>query len=86
MIHELKTIPKYFKEVYNQNKRFEFRLNDRNFKINDILVLKEFNPKTKVYSGSEVIVKVTYIMSGKTEFIDLDNYVIMSIKTIDFTH
>ncbi|HGS9342764.1 DUF3850 domain-containing protein [Clostridioides difficile] len=32
MIHELKILPQYFKEVVNGNKNFEVRKNDRSFK------------------------------------------------------
>lgn len=32
MIHELKILPQYFKEVVNGNKNFEVRKNDRGFK------------------------------------------------------
>lgn len=42
--HNLKTWPEYFRAVRNREKTFEVRLNDRDFKVDDILVLKEFDP------------------------------------------
>ena len=42
MIHELKILPQYFKEVISGSKTFEIRKNDRNFCIGDRLVLKEW--------------------------------------------
>lgn len=41
-IHELKILPQYFEEVLKGNKTFEIRKNDRDFKIRDILILKEW--------------------------------------------
>jgi hypothetical protein len=43
-VHELKTWPPYFQEVYQGRKNFEVRLNDRGFQPMDILRLKEFRP------------------------------------------
>jgi hypothetical protein len=51
--HELKTDPYVFEEVFKDNKTFEIRYNDRNFEVNDILILKE----TK-YTGDEVNYRV----------------------------
>jgi hypothetical protein len=42
--HELKAWPSYFVAVKNGLKTFEIRNNDRDFKVGDILVLKEFVP------------------------------------------
>ena len=43
MLHELKTYPKYFQETIEGNKLFEIRKNDRNFKVGDVLLLKEWD-------------------------------------------
>ena len=49
--HELKTWPKYFAAVRSGQKRFEIRRNDRDFKVGDILVLREFDPEDDAYTG-----------------------------------
>jgi hypothetical protein len=49
--HELKTWPKYFAAVRSGQKRFEIRRNDREFKVGDILVLREFDPEDDAYTG-----------------------------------
>lgn len=36
-IHEVKTNPEYFEEVFMGRKTFEIRLNDRNYQVNDFL-------------------------------------------------
>ena len=42
-IHELKTLPEYFLDICTRSKNFELRKNDRNYKVGDCLVLKEFD-------------------------------------------
>jgi hypothetical protein len=41
MTHELKCWPEFFKPIQSGEKTFELRRNDRNFHLNDILILKE---------------------------------------------
>jgi len=75
--HELKIWPQYFKAVVSKKKRFEYRKNDRDFQVGDMLILKEYYPKKDTYSGKEIKVIVTYILPIKYT----DN-VIMSIDPI----
>lgn len=44
VIHELKSWPKYFADVWSGKKLFELRKNDRNFKVGDCLWLRKFEP------------------------------------------
>jgi len=64
MEHELKILPKYFIEVVSSTKRFEIRKNDRNFKVGDILILKEWEGR---YLGPECIVYVDFLLKD-TDF------------------
>lgn len=77
-VHVLKTWPIYFRALQQSRKRFEIRKNDRDFKVGDFLVLKEFDPKTKEYSGYDLKVKVTYILKGE-EWGIKEGYIAMSI-------
>lgn len=43
--------PKYFQAVFDGKKNFELRLADFDVNEGDILVLEEYNPKTKEYTG-----------------------------------
>lgn len=79
MIHELKTIQPYYELVFMGHKSFEVRKNDRNYKSGDTLILREFNPLTKNYSGRTLARKVDYILEGGQFGIEKD-YVVMSIK------
>ena len=58
-IHELKIKPVYFEAVKEGIKTFELRKDDRNFKVGDILLLREWEHK---YSGRKIKKKVIYIL------------------------
>lgn len=62
--HNLKTHPEYFRDVIRGFKSFEVRKNDRDFQLGDRLLLKEFEPKSKSYTGKEFLFKITYILDG----------------------
>lgn len=64
MTHELKTWTEYFRAVRAGNKPFEVRKNDRDFKVGDILALKEFDPVNEVFSGQEEKRKISCILKG----------------------
>jgi len=62
---EKKCWPELFQKVLDGNKTYELRLADFECKPGDVLVLKEWNPKTKGYTGRALEKKVTYV--GKTK-------------------
>ena len=62
--HRLKTWPPYFNDSLFGNKSFELRSNDRDYKTGDYLVLEEWDPKTKEYSGRSLMRQVLYILEG----------------------
>jgi len=79
MTHELKTWPEYFEPIRREDKRFELRLNDRDYKTGDILVLAEWNPKTKEFTGRVCDRIVDYILNGLA-FGLAEGWCIMSIS------
>ena len=56
-----KTWPEYFEVVLQEKKNFELRLNDFEVKEGDVLVLEEYDPKKKKYTGRKIEKKVTYV-------------------------
>ncbi len=62
--HHLKTHPQYFAPMAVGIKEFEFRTDDRGFKVGDHLVLEEWNPDTEEHTGRVVVRRVTYIARG----------------------
>lgn len=94
MIHELKSWSEYFQKTKSGEKTFELRKNDRDFKVGDILCLKEWvmkgwsdvnpNEYSGYYTGEEIEMIVNYIFqldpfSASTFGINSD-YCIMSIE------
>jgi len=62
---EKKIWPKYFELMKSGQKRFELRLADFKIKKGDILVLREWNPKKKEYTGRKIKKKVNYVLKFK---------------------
>jgi Domain of unknown function (DUF3850) len=75
--HYLKTHLDTFQAVKSGIKTAEFRLNDRDFKVNDILVLQEYDPASYSYSGDYLVKEITHIQE---EYGIPDGYVMLSIK------
>lgn len=63
-IHQLKTWPEYFDSIINGVKTFELRKNDRDYQVDDYLLLKRYDPIGQCYTGDEVKVRITYILNG----------------------
>ena len=63
-MHELKTWPTPFQAILNGKKNYELRVNDRDFAVGDVLVLKEYDPDTDAYSGRELRTEVRYMTKG----------------------
>ncbi len=62
---EKKIWPKFFQKILDGKKTYELRLADWECNEGDILVLKEWNPDTKKYTGRVIEKEVAYV--GKTK-------------------
>lgn len=80
VIHGLKIGPLYFNAVSNGEKKAELRINDRNYKCGDFLLLREWAGE---YSGNKLVVKVTHILPLEGLVSDGGNWVMMSITHLD---
>ncbi len=63
-VHELKTVPVPFQALVEGIKRFEVRENDRDFREQDVLVLREWDSEKGVYTGRACTRVVTYMLRG----------------------
>lgn len=62
--HEVKSWPHIFEATISGAKKHDMRrLADRDYQVGDTMVLKEFDPDKDVYTGREVVVKITYVTS-----------------------
>jgi hypothetical protein len=78
-VHNLKTHPDPFRDIITGKKPFEYRWNDRNFQVEDILRLTEYDPRAKMFTGREAVARVTYILHGGVFGIP-EGFCIMGIK------
>jgi ribosomal protein S17 len=60
-IHK-KAWPELFQKVLEGKKKFDIRLADFDVKEGDVLILEEYNPKTKEYTGRSIKKKVSFVM------------------------
>ena len=75
---ELKITPEYFEAQRSGVKNFEIRRNDRGYRVDDVLWLKEYDPEKKQYTGNTLKRKITYITSYKQQ----EDYVVLGTAPI----
>ena len=61
--HALKTWPKCFGLMWTRRKCFEYRKNDRDFQVGDVLALQEWDPDSKKYTGVQYRCIVTLLIT-----------------------
>jgi hypothetical protein len=79
--HELKTSSSMFNAIASGEKTFELRLNDRDFRVGDILVLRDYDDN--IYTGRWRRVRVTHLTDGSRSGALVAGYVCMAIKKVD---
>lgn len=77
MVHELKILPGYFDAVKSGAKRFELRENDRNYKVGDAVIMREWNGD---YTGNEITATITYVLKDCPSYGLMNGYCILGIK------
>lgn len=77
--HELKTWPEHFKAILSGKKKCEIRKHDRAFKVNDLLLLREYDPETEKYTGTDTYARITHILKGGQFGIE-EGYCALSIE------
>ena len=76
--HYIKILPQYFRAIERGEKTFEVRFNDRDYKVEDVLHLKEW--MNGGYTGREIVAYVTYLLDDPN--FSKDGFVIMAINLI----
>lgn len=61
--------PEFFKQIQDGKKRFELRLADFDIKEGDTLILEEWDPETKQYTGRKIEKRVNFVLK-----FDLDDF------------
>lgn len=78
MKHSLKILPEYFDAIVSGKKTFEVRFNDRDYQVDDILLLQEWVDGQ--YTGRSQETKVTYLLDNPHYC--KEGYVIMAINRL----
>ncbi len=83
---EKKTVPDLFEKVLNGEKNFDLRIAEFECEVGDVLVLREWNPEMKEYTGRQIEKTVTFVMKTKDlkfwsqEDIEELGFLVMSFK------
>ncbi len=64
---EKKAWPEFFDKILNGEKNFELRLADFKCNSGNILILKEWNPETKEYTGRIIKKEISYVLKTKDQ-------------------
>ena len=77
-LHELKCWPDAFAALFAGRKQFEYRRDDRGFRVGDWLRLREWDPAAERYTGRHVERYVSYILRGPDHGVP-PGYCVMSV-------
>lgn len=83
---EKKTVPVLFEKVLNGEKNFDLRIAEFECEVGDVLVLREWDPEMKEYTGRQMEKTVTFVMKTKDlrfwsqEDIEELGFLVMSFK------
>lgn len=79
--HYLKIVQPHFNNVASGLKTFEVRKNDRDFQVGDRVVLEEYVPLRRAYTGERVTVEITIILESINGI--EDDYCVFGFKKIE---
>ena len=84
MTHELKTLPDYFQRIWDGEKNFEVRRNDRGFQKGDEVLLDEYDPKSSHveyhrFTGRQIRADIGFVLSEYQK----EGYVTFSLLNIE---
>jgi len=92
-VHHLKCWPHEFEAMKGGLKRFEYRKDDRDYQVGDVLILEKWIPVKEYenqrserlvkgeYTGEKLNVSVSYVLRGG-KFGVPEGYVVMSVEKI----
>jgi hypothetical protein len=89
-LHALKTWPEFFRAIWDGEKTFEARRDDRGYAVGDELLMREWVPKRDMtgvawrgdYTGRSVRAVVTYVLRGGSFGVE-PGHVVMALRVLD---
>lgn len=85
MTHELKTHPEFFQKIWDREKLFEARFDDRNFQVGDNVRLREYDPFSRNFSTREVYANISFKLDGGQFGVE-KGYCILSLQKLKNYH
>lgn len=64
MHHIVKCWPEFYGPLEAGEKTAELRLNDRNYRVGDLLTQREYLPEQRQYTGREITHRITHIVAN----------------------
>ncbi len=80
MNHKVKCWIPYFESLWDGSKRFELRIQDRNYKVGDTLTCLEYDNLNHVFTGRKLSFTITYLLMIDTFVCSTGDYVILSLS------
>lgn len=80
--HELKILPEYYKEICSHRKNFEIIKKDRDFKVGDIVLLREWDGEN--YTGHHTKRKISYILTDAQKYGLQDRFCILALHSVEW--
>lgn len=81
MTYEIKCFPKFFDALVDGLKNFEVRKNDRDYKVGDSLLIREYDSEKKSYTGYELYAPVIYILENDESFTGLaEGFIVLGLN------
>lgn len=71
--HDLKVLPDYYADIVCGKKRFELRVNDRDYKLGDTVCLREWNGE---FTGYSFLLTIKYVLKDCPEYGLMNGYCI----------
>lgn len=80
--HSLKIESRYLDAVGDGAKAFEVRKADRDFRVGDILQLREWNAERQAFGSRSIVCVISYILGGEeaAKFGIVPGYCVLGIK------
>lgn len=78
-IHTLKILPQYYDDVAEYRKAFELRKDDRDFKVGEVLILREYDPEESEFTGRAMVRNIGYILRNCPEYGLAEGYCILGL-------
>jgi hypothetical protein len=87
-VHDVKSWPEFFSPIIAGVRSHELRVNDRNYAVDDLLRLHEWDPKIEDYTGRTAVVRITSITShaipcAASALALADDHCILSIRMVE---